>query len=140
MIDDEMDQALVSGAMVPAIAPEVVTEGPLKLDGLQLCDGCEDRFVVRKGFCDDCARFNASLEAKRIARKEFVAKVEAQDAPERLNCGVVEFEPNEPVKPITGPRLIAVWGGLIVGSWLAFGVAVYYAVRSLVWLGLWLSR
>ncbi|WP_188760328.1 hypothetical protein [Edaphobacter acidisoli] len=61
---------------------------PLRLDGMQLCAGCEDAFVL-SGYCASCQRL-----AAEYARKEQAARQSGLfRAQPRLDAGVVAFEP-----------------------------------------------
>lgn len=76
--------------------------GTTRLEGMQLCEGCQDYFVL-EGFCGSCARINADLEARRARmRQEWV---------DRAEMGTVPFEPSTAAEP---PSLLAI-GTLFLG-------------------------
>lgn len=107
---------------------------PIENDGMILCRGCKDRYVLA-GDCSDCQLLDRLLNARYESRRTYFDQVE------RTDMGVQPFDPLEQQSPCS-PKVICaiVATGLLSvactldGAWhLGFGA--WHLMKSVIgWL------
>lgn len=125
MRDSETEQAMLSAGQP---APELV-DG-LRFEGMMLCPGCTERFVL-EGYCTPCAELCAYMESKRL--REANAEREFQEAVQRHQMGIVPFEAPDPEPDRLVVPLLLIGAGAVLSLGI-FGVAAWFGLKAIIWL------
>lgn len=95
--------------------------GTTRLDGMKLCEGCQDYFVLQ-GFCGNCERINAELENRRRIRLCAI---------DRIDNGTVEFEEQEAELPASPWDIGIIFVGAFCSAMLTM-TALWFGFRWLI--------
>jgi hypothetical protein len=123
MRDSETEQAMLSAGQP---APVMFVDG-LRFEGMQLCLGCEEAFVL-EGYCKPCAELCEYMESKRL--REANVERQFQEAVQRHQMGIELYEESDdPDPPVTALMVIlAAFGVVSLGI---FGTGVWFLGKAI---------
>lgn len=104
----------------------VITDNVLRMEGMRLCAGCMDIFVLDADFCPECERIERALETRRMWRLWLMGADSAPDQvfhriPDRVQVGTVPYEEMGLSDGEHLAALIVGWaGGLVICGLLWF--------------------
>lgn len=124
------EMGLTNGEMRTALLQGV------RLDGMRLCAGCEEVFVL-EGYCGECERIAAALETRRLEAEE--RRVHLFRSLPRVEVPTAaEYAPDCMKKIGLAPAVAIAFSTAVLAC--GVGAGLWYGIRGLVSLGLWLSK